>query len=161
MYRVVFIVAALVGLVTPPAKLQAQASDQVTQEIRAVVNATYDYTKENLRDQTGTYSSQGSLEFWSSGGLANMVPPDAPVRTYESFSLTPKYIWVISVAEGVAVAQYYVEGSYQETGMPPVDHYFTRATEVYVRENGEWKVRAAHWSPVAGGSGTQQTSIIG
>ena len=67
----------------------------------------------------------------------------------------------MSVAEGVAVAQYYVEGSYQEVGVPPVGHYFTRATEVYVRENGEWKVRAAHWSPVAGGSGTQQTAIIG
>jgi len=161
MYRAVLIAASLFGLVTLPGDIQAQASNPVPQEIRAVIQASYAYAKENLQDKPGTYSSEGSLEFWSSGGLANMVPADTPSRAYESFSLTPKYIRVISVAEGVAVAQYYVEGSYQEIGMPPVDHYFTRATEVYVKENGQWKVRAAHWSPVAGGSGTQQTSITG
>ncbi len=161
MFRAVLAVAATFALITVPNQVRAQAQDPVTQEIRAVINANYDYTKENLKDMEGGYSSQGSVEFWSSGGLANMVPPDSPGRSYESFSLTPKYIWVISVAEGVAVAQYYVEGSYQEVGMPPVEHYFTRATEVYVKENGEWKVRAAHWSPVVGGSGTQQTAIIG
>ena len=55
---------------------------------------------------------------------------------------------------------YYVEGSYQETGGELVSNYFTRAMEVYVKENGEWKVRAAHWSPVVGGRGTEQTAIV-
>ena len=110
---------------------------------------------------TGTYSADGSLEFWSSGGLAQNVPADEPPRSYESFNLVPKYIWVISVTEDVAVAQYYVEGSYQEVGQAPVEHYLTRATEVYRKEGNEWKVRAAHWSPVAGGSGTKQTAIGG
>jgi hypothetical protein len=32
-------------------------------------------------------------------------------------------------------------------------------TEVYVKEGGKWKVRAAHWSAVTGGSGTSQTSL--
>jgi len=32
-------------------------------------------------------------------------------------------------------------------------------TQVYVKENGKWKVRAAHWSPIAGGSGTNQNSL--
>ena len=159
MYRAGVVALAVVGIFVLPGFLVAQ--DQTTQEIRDRIRASYDYTKENLADQPGGISAEGSLEFWSSGGLANMVPADPAPRSYVSFNLTPKYIWVVSVTEDVAVAQYYVEGSYQEVGQEPVEHYFTRATEVYVREGGEWKVRAAHWSPVAGGSGTQQTAIVG
>ncbi len=158
MYRAVAMLLAAVGFVTVPVQLQAQ--DPVVQEIRQLINSDYAYAAENLTDRPGTYAAAGSQEFWSSGGLMQNVPADAPGQTYESFNLIPKYITVISAAEGVAVAQFYVEGSYQEVGAPPVDHYFTRATQVYVRENGAWKVRAAHWSPVVGGSGTHQTAII-
>jgi hypothetical protein len=35
----------------------------------------------------------------------------------------------------------------------------TRVTEVYVNEGGKWKVRAAHYSPIAAGSGTKQTAV--
>ncbi len=34
-----------------------------------------------------------------------------------------------------------------------------RITEVYVKEGGKWKTRAAHYSPIAAGSGTNQTAI--
>jgi hypothetical protein len=59
------------------------------------------------------------------------------------------------------MAQFYVEGSFHQTGQPPVGDYFTRATQVFVKEDGEWKIRAAHWSPVVGGTGTKQTAITG
>jgi len=149
------------SLLAIPGQLSGQDQDPVVQEIRQIITAEYDYTKENLRDVTGNYHSSGSLEFWSSGGLVQNVSPDEPARTYLSFSLVPKHIWVISLSEDVAMAQFYVEGSYQETGESPVTHYFTRATRVFVKENGEWKTRAAHWSPVQGGSGTKQTAIVG
>ena len=58
-----------------------------------------------------------------------------------------------------AVAMYYTEGRFKAKGGAAVDNYLTRATQVYVKENGKWKVRAAHWSPIAGGSGTNQNSI--
>lgn len=159
MYRAVTSLMALVGLMVFPGTAFGQDQQSVTQEIREVIRSSYAYTAENLEDKTGGTSAEGSVEFWSSGGLANTVPADAAPRTYEFFNLVPKYIWVISVTDDVAVAQYYVEGSYQEVGAPPVSHYFTRATEVYVKEGGAWKVRAAHWSPVKGGTGTQQTAI--
>jgi hypothetical protein len=161
MVRAVSAFLAVFSVVALPGQANAQAQNPVVQEIRQVINSSYDYTKENLRDQTGTYSENGSLEFWSSGGLAHNVAPDAPARTYESFNLVPKYIWVVSLSEDVAMAQFYVEGSYQQTGEAPVNNYFTRATQVFVKENGEWKVRAAHFSPVVGGSGTKDTAIIG
>ncbi len=161
MLRVVAVFLAVFSVVALPGQATAQGQNPVVQEIRQVINSSYEYTRENLEDEPGVIHSAGSVEFWSSGGLANSVPADAPSRTYESFNMFPKYIWVISLSEDVAMAQFFVEGSYKETGKPPVENYFTRATQVFVRENGEWKVRAAHWSPVVGGTGTKQTAIIG
>jgi hypothetical protein len=161
MFRAVSATLVVFSLLALPGQVNAQGQDPVVQEIRQVITSGYDYTKENLRDQTGTYHSSGSLEFWSSGGLIHNVPADEPARTYESFSLVPKYIWVVSLSEDVAMAQFYVEGSYQETGAAPVNNYFTRATQIFVKENGEWMIRAAHWSPVQGGAGTAQTAIGG
>ena len=43
--------------------------------------------------------------------------------------------------------------------LPAISHYMTRVTQAYVKENGEWKVRASHWSPILGGTGTNQSSI--
>ena len=160
MYKAVVALLATISALALPAGAQAQSQDPVVQEIRDAITASYAYTAENLRDKTGDYAAAGSLEFWSSGGLVQNVPADSPPLTYESFNLVPKYIWVVSLAEGVAMAQFYVEGSYQETGQPPVDHYFTRATQVFVKEGGAWKTRAAHWSPVVGGRGTQQNAIV-
>jgi len=160
MYKAVAALMAVFTLVILPGQLRAQGEESVTQEIRQTIQSQYAYSAENLRDQSGVYSAEGSLEFWSSGGLVQNVPPDEAVRTYESFNLVPKYIWVVSLAEDVAMAQFYVEGSYQETGAAPVENYFTRATQVFVKESGEWKARAAHWSPVVGGTGTKQTAIV-
>ena len=51
------------------------------------------------------------------------------------------------------------EGAMKPKDSPGVSHYMTRVMQVYVMENGEWKVRAAHWSPIQGGSGTSQTAL--
>ena len=88
------------------------------------------------------------------------LPANAEPTEYEHLSIHPKHIQVISLVEGAAaVAMYYAEGSMQAKGNARVAHYMTRVTEVYVKEGEEWKVRAAHWSPIAAGSGTNQTSI--
>lgn len=161
MHKAVATVLILLTVLVLPGHLRAQGPNPTVQEIRELIRADNEFTRQNLRDQEGGYSAEGSLEFWSSGGLVQQVPADPEIRTYEYFNMTPKYIWVLPIEENVAVAQYYVEGSFKETGMPPVQHYFTRVTQVFVKENGEWKIRAGHWSPVQGGSGTNQTDIGG
>jgi hypothetical protein len=35
----------------------------------------------------------------------------------------------------------------------------TRITEVYVNEDGNWNMTAAHYSPIAAGSGTKATAV--
>jgi hypothetical protein len=117
----------------------------------------YRYLNENLTDKPMGYSSEGPLEFWSSGGLLREVTNDDSDE-YDAVSLTPKHIRVTSIIEGqVAVAHYYAEGSMQPKGFPAVSHYMTRASVVSVNEGGKWKIRSARYSPVAAGSGTTQT----
>jgi hypothetical protein len=125
-----------------------------------MIMAENEYVRKNLKDSEGTVSKDGSMEFWSSGGLAQWVPSDAPISEYESFSITPKHIKVIELPGGqAAVAMYYSEGSMHPKGSAAVNHYMTRVMQVYVKEDGKWKVRAAHWSPIAAGAGTSQSAL--
>jgi hypothetical protein len=139
----------------------AGAQSATEREITQLILDNSAYSNTNLKDVADSYSKAGSLEFWSSGGLLQQVPPGgAPVRDWDAFSLKAKHIHVITLVEGeAAVAQYYSEGAMKPKGSPAVPHYLTRVTEVYVKEDGKWKVRAAHWSAVTGGSGTSQTSL--
>ena len=129
-------------------------------EIRALIEDNAAYTKANLEDPADTISSEGSLQFWSSGGLLQTVTAGSEPSTYEYNSLTPKHINVVTLVEGqAAVAMYYAEGSYADSDGESVDHYMTRITEAYVKEDGAWKVRAAHYSPIAAGQGTSSTAV--
>jgi hypothetical protein len=132
----------------------------VASQVKAQIIKDNEYNREHLMDAEGTTSMHGAMEFWSSGGLVQWVEADAPVSKYESFAITPKHIKVIELPGGeAAVAVYYSEGSMQVEGGPLVSHYMTRVTQVFVKEDGAWKVRAAHWSPIAAGSGTTQSSL--
>ncbi len=149
---------AIFGLVAVIFTMAAQA-DTVS-EITQLIKDDNAYTVKNLSSPNDGIHSEGSHQFWSSGGLLQFVPADTPAAEFEAFSLTPKHIHVIPLEEGQsAVAMYYAEGSYHPKGNAKVDHYLTRVTEVYVKEGGKWKVRASHYSPLTGGSGTSQTSV--
>jgi hypothetical protein len=149
-------IAAL--LAVPVSALAQQSATQ--QEVRQMVRDGYAYSRDNLTDPPDTYAENGAWEFWSSGGLSQFVPADAPQGEYESFSLTPKHIRVIVLVEDqAAVAHFYAEGSFHQVGQPPITDYMTRVTQVFVKEDGEWKVRSSHFSPLLGGSGTNQRTL--
>lgn len=137
-------------------------ADEATEQ--AVIKTLMDantYTKKSLKGMDDTVAEDGSLEFWSSGGLLNEVGADTGPQEFESFNLDLKHITVITLVPGeIAVAQYYSEGSMDPKNSAAVSNYRTRVTQVFVNEGGKWKVRAAHWSPVAGGSGTSQTAVV-
>ncbi len=84
-------------------------------------------------------------------------PEDPPIE-YEMFGVEPKHVEVIVLSEDAAVALYYAEGSMQPKGRAVVPRYLTRVMEVYVREDGVWKARAGHWSPLQGGGGTSRAT---
>lgn len=157
MRHLVLLGIALSSLAVLPASAAGQAG--VEDAVRQSIIDSYAYGRDNLKDAPGGFSMDGSAEFWSSGGLLQWVPADAPGQSYEFNSLMPKHITVISLADGVALVHMYVEGSYQVVGQAPLPNYLTRGTLVVVLENGEWVTRAAHWSPIQGGTGTNQTAI--
>jgi len=157
-------VLALVALaaLSLPAIAGATSHEEstVAAEIKAVIMESNAYVSKNLKDQDGGISKDGSMQFWSSGGLVQWVAPDSAPSVYESFSLQPKHIKVMELPGGQsAVAMYYSEGSFKLKGKDSVDHYMTRVLEVYVKEDGEWVTRAGHWSPIAGGAGTNQSAV--
>mgnify|MGYP000167935266 FL=1 len=128
-------------------------------EIKNQIMNNNEYSNKNNRS-VNEYSKNGALEFWSSGGLIQEIDPDGRPEEYDYFNIKVKHIEIIVlVPEKAAVAMYYSEGSMKPKNSPAVNHYMTRVTQAYVKEDGQWKVRASHWSPIQGGSGTSQTSI--
>ena len=149
-------VAALLGAALIPMAAFADAKD----EIKALIMQGNAEARETLAGNNDATSKHGSYEFWSSGGLIQHVPADAPTGTFEKFSLTAKHIKVITLVEDqAAVAMFYSEGAFHQTGQDPVSHYMTRVTIAYAKEDGKWKERAAHYSPIAAGQGTRQTAL--
>ena len=151
--------AALALLALPGLAHADSHASGTAAEVAAKIEWIYAQTRANKASPPDQVASEGSLEFWSNGGLLNRARPDVTPRSWESFSLHPKHIEVVALVEGqVALAMYYLEGSMQPAGYPPVAHYMTRVSEVYVNEDGDWKRRAAHWSAVTGGGGTSQSA---
>lgn len=139
----------------------AHADQATEQEVIKTIVDTNAYTKKNLKGMADTVAKEGSLEFWSSGGLLNKVKANSTPQEFDAFSINVKHITVITLVPGqIAVAQYYSEGSMDPRTSAAVSNYRTRVTQVFVKEGGKWKVRAAHWSPIAGGAGTSQTGSV-
>ena len=128
------------------------------EEIKKQIMDNNKYFKKNKRG-ANEYSKLGALEFWSSGGLMQKVESNVRPELYDYANLDIKHIEVIVlVPNKAAVAMYYSEGSLKPKNSAAVGHYLTRVTRAYIKEDGQWKVRASHWSPIQGGSGTSQTS---
>ena len=128
------------------------------EEIKKQIMDNNEYSNKNNRS-INEYSKNGALEYWSSGGLIQEIDPDGRPEEYDYFNIKVKHIEVVVlVPKKAAVAMYYSEGSMKPKNSPAVNHYLTRVTQAYVNESGKWKIRASHWSPIQGGSGTSQTS---
>jgi len=141
-------------LVTPAF---AAAQSATVREVTETIMENNQYLNENMTVNPGSYSSEGALEFWSSGGLMNKVT-DREATGFDMVNVEAKHITVLPIVEGqVAVAHYYSEGAMKPKGLAGVSNYMTRVSQVYVKENGRWVIRSSHWSPVAAGSGTTQT----
>ena len=129
------------------------------EDIKNQIMKNNEYFTTNKRG-ADEYSKEGALEFWSSGGLMQKVESTERPEEYDIANIEPKHIEVIVlVPKKAAVAMYYSEGSLKPKNSAAVGHYLTRVTRAYVKEDGQWRVRASHWSPVMGGSGTSQTSL--
>ena len=151
---------AIMVLVLAALAVAQVAQAQTVEEVRQTIIDANEEARRTLKSSADDSSKLGALEFWSSGGLLQEIGPGGRPDEYESISIDVKHIHVLPLVEGqAAVAMYYSEGSFKPKGYPAVTHYLTRVTQVFVKEGGEWKLRASHWSPVSGGSGTSQAAL--
>lgn len=149
----------LVALLCVPVIAMADShEDAVVSEVKKTILDGLAKVRETKMADPAEVSKHGSLEFWSSGGLIQFSAPDAEPSEYEVFNISAKHIEVIPLGEDAAVAMFYNEGTIQPKGFDKVSTYRTRVLTVYVKEDGAWKQRAGHWSPLAGGAGTSQTT---
>ena len=138
----------------------AVADEKTEREVRQTILDSNEYTKENNRGSRDDYSKDGAVEFWSSGGVMHKVGPDDAAGDFDEYNIDVYHIKVTTLVPGqAAVAHYYSQGSMKPKGAPRVPNYFTRVSQVFVKEDGAWKVRSSHWSAVLGGSGTTQTAL--
>ena len=129
------------------------------EDIKDQMYSSLKFFNEN-KQAPNEYSKDGALEFWSSGGLMKDIVPGKSLSVYEEVNIEYKHMEVIVlVPKKAAVVMYYSEGSLKPFNSPSVSHYLTRVTQALVKEDGKWKVRASHWSPVKGGSGTTATTV--
>ena len=129
-------------------------------EIRQVVLDHIAHMNQELNQDPMRLSKDGSKEFFSSGGLLTYLDRTSGGNTFEVFQGSIKHIEVVVLVESqAAVAHFYQEAMMQPSGLPAVPNYRARVTQIFVKEEGDWKIRAAHWSPFMGGAGTSQTVI--
>ena len=152
MKRIIILITICISAI-----ITAKAQTEIENEVKQLILENNDYALQNLKFKGNTVSKKGSLEFWSSGGLLQSIE-EGFTREFDNYNLHSKHIKVIEINPTTAVALYYVEGNVQHKGSEKNGNYLTRVMQVYVKEEGGWKIRAAHWSPLTGGKGTTETA---
>ena len=148
------VLSTLCLLVLSSAAVAQPETAAVIAEVEKAIHDNFANMHENLRSDRSSLSKDGSHDFWSNGGPMRWTDPKAIPDEFEQFDVTARDIKVIPLADGVAVALFYGQGALKPKGRPAVPNYHTRVMGVYVEEDGRWKQRAIHYSPVAGGAGT-------
>ena len=152
--------ASSLALTLTLSALSSTVMADTASEVRQVVLDQIAHMNQELNQDPMRLSKDGSKEFFSSGGLLNHLDRTSGGNTFEMFEGSIKHIEVVVLVEGqAAVAHFYQEAMMKPTGLPVVPNYRTRVTQIFVKEEGGWKIRAAHWSPLMGGAGTSQTVI--
>ncbi len=152
--------ASSLALTLTLSALSSTVMADTASEVRQMVLDQIAHLNQELSQDPMRLSKDGSKEFNSSGGLLNHLERTSGGNTFEMFEGSIKHIEVVVLVEGqAAVAHFYQEAMMQPTGLPAVPNYRTRVTQIFVKEEGDWKIRAAHWSPLMGGAGTSQTVI--
>ena len=150
----------ITALVVTFALLSSTVKADTAEEVRQVILNNMAHMNQALNQDPMRVSKLGSKEFFSSGGLLNHIDRTSKGNSFDVFEGSRKHIEVLVLVEGkAAVAHFYQEAVMKPKERPAVPNYRTRVTQVYVKENGSWKIRAGHWSPLMGGAGTSQTVV--
>ena len=152
MKNIGIIVSALIITVS-----QLIANDEA--EVTEIVNKHWEYqNKKNWKKYVGTLYSDGTMNGDSNGSFWYMQESTVAAVTEgqapsNEFNFKPRYIKIdVLEKDRVAIAYYYLVGSYSINGQEKND-YRTRVSQVFVKEEGGWKIKSGHFTPLYSGSG--------
>jgi len=133
----------------------ADDTDDVIDRIRAYWDARnkMDYaTQHEMRSEKGVLSANSDGSFFSStSSSATLDDTKESLSSLTESEVEVRYPEAYEIAEGAVLARYYLEGNLVFDDGSRADEYRVRATEVWVRENGAWKARSVHYSPLHAG----------
>ena len=136
---------------------QLIANDEA--EVTEIVNKHWEYqNKKNWKKYVGTLYSGGTMNGDSNGSFWYMQESTVAAVTEgqapsNEFNFKPRYIKIdVLEKDRVAIAYYYLVGSYSINGQEKND-YRTRVSQVFVKEEGGWKIKSGHFTPLYSGSG--------
>ena len=152
MKNIGIIVSALIITVS-----QLIANDEA--EVTEIVNKHWEYqNKKNWKKYVGTLYSGGTMNGDSNGSFWYMQESTVAAVTEgqapsNEFNFKPRYIKIdVLEKDRVAIAYYYLVGSYSINGQEKND-YRTRVSQVFIKEEGGWKIKSGHFTPLYSGSG--------
>ena len=145
MKNIGIIVSALIITVS-----QLIANDEA--EVTEIVNKHWEYqNKKNWKKYVGTLYSGGTMNGDSNGSFWYMQESTVAAVTEgqapnNEFNFKPRYIKIdVLEKDRVAIAYYYLVGSYSINGQEKND-YRTRVSQVFVKEEGGWKIKSGHFT---------------
>ena len=128
-------------------------------EVIDVIKSHWKYNNaKDWKNYAATMHSEGTRNGDSNGSFWYMLESTVKavsegITPKDEMNFTPRYIEVDVLEKGkVAVAYYYLVGSYKIGGVSE-DNYRTRVSQIFLKENGNWKVKSGHFSPLHSGSG--------
>jgi len=130
-------------------------------EVINAVSSHWEYQNEkNWKKFVGTLHSEGTMNGDSNGSFwfkqestVSAITANGWGSPNNKFDFEPRYIEIDVLEKGkIAIAYYYLVGSYTINGTSKSD-YRTRVSQVFIKENGSWKIKSGHFTQLHGGSG--------
>ncbi len=136
----------------------ADSHSSATDEVIALVEKNWearnnnDYkTQLDLRSDGMHFNANSSGTFFYSDAKPSLEEISEDLAG--DYDVTVMYPNAVALSYTVVLAHYYLEGSLS-VDETTVSNYRTRVTHIWVKENGKWKSKSWHFSPLHNGGTT-------
>lgn len=143
------ITAVLLSLVAFTAS--AGDTDDVIAHVEKLWEArnAMDYeTQWDLVSKDGAFGANSNGTFFSYAEKGTVDDVKEGLAGVKVSSISVMYPKAAVIADGVVLARYYLEGQIEFADGVRESMYRTRVTQIWVKEDGEWKYRSWHFSPL-------------
>ena len=105
-------------------------------------------TQWNLVSKDGAFGANSNGTFFNYAEKGTVDNVKEGLAGIEKSNISVMYPKAAVIADGVVLARYYLEGQIEFAGGVREPMYRTRVTQIWVKEDGEWKYRSWHFSPL-------------